>query len=101
MADASADFERLARGEGVEPDVKNRLEHRPFRTLSNHMYHHLVQLAEAHRIPIQMHTGLQAGNGNYVQHTNPAQLRMFSYAILACSSISSTSDFPTITKQPF
>ena len=74
VADASADFERLARGEGVEPDEKKRLEHRPFRALSNHMYHHLVQLADAHHIPIQMHTGLQAGNGNYVQHTNPAQL---------------------------
>jgi hypothetical protein len=73
-AEASADFEKLARGEGVQPDENKQLEHRPFRTLSNHMYHHLVELAEAHRIPIQMHTGLQAGNGNYVQHTNPAQL---------------------------
>jgi uncharacterized protein len=73
-ADASADFERLARGEGVVADEKKRLERRPFRALSNHMYHHLIQLADAHKVPVQMHTGLQAGNGNYVQHTNPALL---------------------------
>ena len=75
-ADASADFERLVRGEGVVTDEKKRLERRPFRALSNHMYHHLIQLADAHKMPVQMHTGLQAGNGNYVQHTNPAHSPM-------------------------
>jgi hypothetical protein len=74
VADASADFDNLARGKGVEEDEKRRLEHRPFRALSNHMFHHLTQLAEAHGVPMQIHTGLQAGNGNYVAHAQPSQL---------------------------
>jgi predicted TIM-barrel fold metal-dependent hydrolase len=74
VADASADFERLARGEGIVSDEKRRLERRPFRALSNHMFHHLVQLADAHSVPMQIHTGLQAGNGNFVAHSQPTQL---------------------------
>jgi predicted TIM-barrel fold metal-dependent hydrolase len=74
IADAWADFERLARGEGVVSDEKRRLERRPFRALSNHMFHHLVQLADAHSVPMQIHTGLQAGNGNFVEHSQPSQL---------------------------
>ena len=38
------------------------------------MYHHLVQLAEAHHLPMQIHTGLQAGNGNFIANSNPTQL---------------------------
>jgi uncharacterized protein len=74
VADASRDFEKLARGEGVVSDDKRVLESRPFRALSDHMFHHLAQLADAHKVPMQIHTGLQAGNGNFVQHTNPSQL---------------------------
>jgi uncharacterized protein len=74
VADASADFDRLARGEGVVSDENRRLERRPFRALSNHMFHHVVQLADAHSVPMQIHTGLQAGNGNFVEHTQPSQL---------------------------
>lgn len=73
-AEASADLEKLIRGEGVDDDEQQRVETRPFRALSNHMFHHLVQLAEAHNMPMQIHTGLQAGNGNYVQHTRPSLL---------------------------
>lgn len=73
-ADAAADFEKLARGEGVVTDEKSVLESRPFRTLANHLFHHLVQLADAHRVPMQIHTGLQAGNGNFVEHTRPSLL---------------------------
>lgn len=73
-ADAAADFDKLTRGEGVVTDDNRRLDRRPFRALSNHMFHHLVQLAEAHNVPLQIHTGMQAGNGNYIEHTQPSQL---------------------------
>jgi hypothetical protein len=74
LADASADFERLLKGEGAVSDERRRLERRPFRAVSNHMFHHLVQLAEAHGVPMQIHTGMQAGNGNFVEHGRPSQL---------------------------
>jgi uncharacterized protein len=73
-ADASRDFEKLMRGEGVVEDPKQALQERPFRALADHMFHHLVQLADAHRVPMQIHTGMQAGNGNYIAHTRPSQL---------------------------
>jgi hypothetical protein len=73
-ADASADFDKLRRGQGVVTDERERLDRRPFRALSNYMFHYLVQLAEAHGVPFQVHTGMQAGNGNYVQHSEPLLL---------------------------
>jgi hypothetical protein len=73
-ADAAADLQKLKRGEGVVTDEHQRLDRRPFRALSNHMFHHLVQLCEAHEIPMQIHTGMQAGNGNYIEHTQPSKL---------------------------
>ena len=74
VAEASADFERLLKGEGVVTDERRRLERRPFRAVSNHMFHHMVQLAEAHGVPMQIHTGMQAGNGNFIEHGRPSQL---------------------------
>jgi predicted TIM-barrel fold metal-dependent hydrolase len=38
------------------------------------MFHHLASLADAHNVPFQVHTGLQAGNGNYLRNTNPTDL---------------------------
>jgi predicted TIM-barrel fold metal-dependent hydrolase len=73
-ADASADLDRLKRGAGVVTDDNRRLDRRPFRALSNYMFHYLVQLAEAHGVPVQIHTGMQAGNGNYIEHTKPSLL---------------------------
>jgi hypothetical protein len=73
-ADADAELQRLKRGEGVITDEIRKLDRRPFRAVSNYMFHYLVELCEAHRIPFQIHTGMQAGNGNYVDHTAPTQL---------------------------
>jgi predicted TIM-barrel fold metal-dependent hydrolase len=56
---------------GSEPASRDR---RPYRDLADHMFHHLCSLADAHRMPFQVHTGTQAGNGNYVANTKPAQL---------------------------
>ena len=63
-AEAQADFELLMR----EPQKT------PPRRLSDHIFHHLLQLAQDGRIPIQVHTGLQAGNGNVLENSRPTQL---------------------------
>jgi len=71
---AAADFLRLMRGEVRLPEgFRARIE-RPLRALEDHMFHHLMRLAEAHRLPVQIHTGLLAGNGAYLANTDPTLL---------------------------
>jgi predicted TIM-barrel fold metal-dependent hydrolase len=67
-ADAERSFSALMKGS------ETAVEPRPYRDLADHMFHHLCSLADAHHIPFQIHTGLQAGNGNYVANTRPAAL---------------------------
>jgi predicted TIM-barrel fold metal-dependent hydrolase len=38
------------------------------------MFHQVVRLAEAHKFPFQIHTGLLAGNACFVENTNPKLL---------------------------
>jgi predicted TIM-barrel fold metal-dependent hydrolase len=74
-ADAARDFDRLVKD--AEPPMSESyrlLENRPYRNLADHMFHHLVSLADAHTVPFQIHTGLQAGNGNLVTNSRPADL---------------------------
>lgn len=42
--------------------------------LSDYMMHRLIELARKHNKPIQIHTGLQAGDGNYIENSNPTLL---------------------------
>lgn len=71
---AEAAFDRLMRGEARLPEgFRGRVE-RPLRDLEDHMFHHLIRLAEAHRVPVQIHTGLLAGNGGFIANTNPTLL---------------------------
>lgn len=63
-ADAQADFDLL---------IKTP-QSRPPQRLSDHMFHHVLQLAQDARLPIQVHTGLQAGNGNLLENSRPTQL---------------------------
>jgi len=72
--EASADFEALMRGARTIPEGFRRNVVRPFRNLEDHMFHHLVRLADARRVPMQIHTGLHAGNANFVQNSNPTHL---------------------------
>lgn len=73
-ADAAAAFEAVVKG-GVEmPKGFRGQKVRPFRPLEDHMLHHVVRLAEAHGLPVQIHTGLLAGNGCFVENTNPTRL---------------------------
>ena len=73
-ADAQREFERLLRGEETVPAGFRALENRPYRKLTNHMFHYMLSLADEHRIPVQIHTGLQAGNGNFATNSRPSDL---------------------------
>jgi len=73
-ADAQRAFDRLMRDQTPPGEGFRRVEARPYKPLSDHVFHHLVQLAEAHRLPVQVHTGLHAGNGNFVAHSRPTDL---------------------------
>lgn len=72
--DAEADFQSMMRGERPLPERFRRNVQRPFRRMEDHMFHHLIQLADAHRVPVQIHTGLHAGNGNFIANSNPTHL---------------------------
>ena len=47
---------------------------RPFRHLEDYMFHHIMRLAETHRIPVQIHTGIFAGTGGVVTNSRPTLL---------------------------
>jgi predicted TIM-barrel fold metal-dependent hydrolase len=42
--------------------------------LQDFMMHRLIQLAAKHRLPVQVHTGLQEGFGNVISNSNPLNL---------------------------
>lgn len=42
--------------------------------LQDYMMHRLLDLARATNIPVEFHTGLQAGDGNIIENSNPALL---------------------------
>jgi predicted TIM-barrel fold metal-dependent hydrolase len=44
------------------------------KSLQDYMMHRIIGLARKHDIPMQIHTGLQAGDGNYISNSNPALL---------------------------
>jgi predicted TIM-barrel fold metal-dependent hydrolase len=60
-------------------DPFGALEQRPYKPLSDFMFHYLVQLAEAHRVPVQVHTGLHAGNANILMNSRPSDLTSLFY----------------------
>lgn len=75
-ADAERDFEQVAT-DTLPPVSSNRLEQLKevrARRLQDYMLHRLVQLACDARITVQIHTGLQSGNGNFIPNSNPTHL---------------------------
>ena len=42
--------------------------------LGNHIMHEIVKAAIANDLPMQIHTGLHAGDGNFMMNSNPAHL---------------------------
>jgi glucuronate isomerase len=72
--DAQREFEQLLKGAQPVPEGFRALEARPYRKVTAHMMHHLCALCSEHNVPFQFHTGLQAGNGNFVANTRPSAL---------------------------
>jgi predicted TIM-barrel fold metal-dependent hydrolase len=42
--------------------------------LQDYIVHRIIQLAGKHRLPVQIHTGLQEGNENIISNSNPTLL---------------------------
>ena len=73
-SEAENDIQSLLQdGRRVPEGFRNRVR-RPYRHMEDHMFHHLIRLAEMHRIPVQIHTGLHAGNGNFIENSKPTHL---------------------------
>jgi len=62
--EAQADFDLLMRQD----------QPRPPHRLSDFVFHHVLQFAESRRLPVQVHTGLQAGNANSLEASRPTLL---------------------------
>ncbi|MCK9638545.1 MAG: amidohydrolase family protein [Prolixibacteraceae bacterium] len=57
--------------------LRNTEKEIPFdqiKPLSDYMMHQMLDLARKYHKPVQIHTGLQAGDGNYIMNSNPALL---------------------------
>jgi len=73
-ADAQRAFEGLATGPPSSLTGSARLMEPPARPLGDFMVHRVLQLAREHGRPVQFHTGIHAGNGNYLTNSNPTHL---------------------------
>jgi glucuronate isomerase len=73
-ADASRDFDRVMKGSDPLPDGILLTLQRPHKPLADHMFHHLASLCDAHDVPFQIHTGMQAGNSNVPANSQPLAL---------------------------
>jgi len=63
-AEAERDFAKLLEGADAAS----------LRALQDHMMHFVCSLADDRRLPFQVHTGLQEGNGNFIRHADPTLL---------------------------
>lgn len=50
------------------------LEFNDVKPLQDYMMHQIIQQARKYQIPVQIHTGFHAGDGNYISNSNPALL---------------------------
>jgi uncharacterized protein len=74
VADAERDLQKiLALRERRQARLQDATD-RPFRALEDHMFHHLLAVAEDRGLPLQIHTGMQAGNNNHPANTRAALL---------------------------
>lgn len=73
-ADAARDFEAMLKHGNPLPEGFRRALERPFRNMEDHMFHHAMRLAEAHGVPVQIHTGILAGNRAVIYNARPAPL---------------------------
>jgi predicted TIM-barrel fold metal-dependent hydrolase len=83
----SLDFEKVAKADAER--IFNRIERYSVKTgapqqppiswteakpMQDYLVHQVVRRAIEHHLPLQVHTGLQAGNGNYLSNSNPLHL---------------------------
>ena len=74
VREAEASLQSLLRADRTpQTGFRSRVD-RPFRPMEDHMFHHLIGLAAEHDIPVQIHTGLHAGNGNFIENSKPTHL---------------------------
>lgn len=59
-------FNKLSKGENVSREE--------IKALQDYMMHRVLDLADEYKLPVQIHTGLQAGNGNYITNSKPTHL---------------------------
>ncbi len=72
--EAESDLSALLGSRRTSPaGFRSRVE-RPYRRMEDYMFHHLMSLAETHDVPVQIHTGLHAGNGNFIENSKPTHL---------------------------
>ena len=73
-------FEKVPRPEAerVFSRLFTRLGEKPFwdeaRPLQDYMFHEIIRAGMERGLPIQIHTGLQEGNGNVLENSNPLLL---------------------------
>ena len=71
QARAEDDFNELFRG-GNSPDWRAPIK--CGQALQNYMFHKLLSIADEMQLTVQIHTGLQEGNGNIISDANPTHL---------------------------
>lgn len=70
-AEAEAGFQMLFHDESLaSPGTPLRMP----RATQDHLMHHLCALADERELTLQIHTGIQEGNGNFVTHSDPVLL---------------------------
>ena len=72
--DAERAFDALPPKAPPSPYPSARLLDAPSPPLGDHMVHRVLALARERNLPVQFHTGIHAGNGNYLTNSNPTHL---------------------------
>ena len=74
QAEAAREFEGVMKDARPLPEGFPRSIYRPYRKLEDYMFHQVVRLADAHGVPMQIHTGILAGNRAMITNTKAAHL---------------------------
>lgn len=74
--DAERVFAQVVAGTRTQGDGKTQdgLTFTECKPLQDYMLHQVVRLCIEHGVPMQIHTGLHAGNGNIITNSNPTHL---------------------------
>jgi uncharacterized protein len=62
-------FQTLIKGE-----ENHQLSYKDAKPLQDFMFHRLLTLADSYNLPVVIHTGMQSGNGNFLENSNPTLL---------------------------